>query len=153
MCCGMLVEKVAEASQQDGSISRVTIPMDPAAAEVFPSAQLSPECAIIRIEGLGPLDGDYALVNELTEMNGAPAWIGTSAGTRHWLLSWQDDVRVWAIGVHGLSIPVFRAFCEGGFSNVPPSTSSRWQMYSEGASAFKQVENVVSIACPGKLSP
>lgn len=151
VCCGTLVE-VAAASQQDRSISRATIPMDPAAAKVFPSSQFSPACAIISIEGLGPLDGDYVLVDELTEMNGTPAWIGALTGTRQWLLSWQIDERVWAIEVYGLRTPTFRAFVEGA-SSVPPSRSSRWKMYSKSASVFEEVENVVSIVCPGKSSP
>ena len=153
VCCGMLfIAEVAAASEQEGSMSRATIPMDPAAAKVFPSAQFSLACAIISIEGLGPLDGDYALVDDLTEMNGTPAWIGTSAGTRRRLLSWQIAERVWAIGEHGLSIPIFRAFV-GGASSAPPSRSSRWQMYSKRKFVFEEVENMVTIACPGKLSP
>lgn len=147
VCCAMLVD-VATASEQDGSMSRAAIPMDPAAARVFPSAQFSSACAIIGIEGLGPLDGDYALVDDLTKMNGTPAWIGTSAGTQRRLLSWQVAERVWAIGEHGLSIPIFRAFV-GGASSAPPSRSSRWQMYSKRTFVFEEVENVVSIACPG----
>lgn len=148
---GTFVE-VAATSQQDGSISRATIPMDPTAAKVFPSAQFSPACAIISIEGLGPLDGDYALVDELTEVNGTPAWTGTSAGNRRRVLSWQAAERVWAIGEYGLRVPIFRAVVKGT-SNVPPSRSSRWQLYSKSTFVFEEVENVVSVSCPGKLPP
>lgn len=123
--------------------------MDPAAAKVFPSSQFSPACGIINIEGLGPLDGDYALIDELTETNGIPAWISTSEGKEHLLLSWQMDELVWTIGEFGWS--VFLAFVEGA-PDVPPSKTSRWQRYvPQSASVFEEVENVVSITCPGKL--
>lgn len=148
MCCWALLEVVAGASQVE-SIARATIPVDPAAAKVFPSAQFSPACGIISIEGLGPLDGDYTLVDELTEINGIPAWISTSEGTHYLLLSWQMDERVWTIGEYGLG--VFLAFVEGA-PDLPPSRSSRWQRYvPQSVSVFEEVENVVSVACPGKL--
>ena len=117
----------------------------------FPSAHLSPACGIIDVEGLGPLDGDYTLVDELMEMNGIPGWSSASAGTPTFLLWWQMDQRVWTIRKHGLS--TFHAFVEGA-PDVPPSTSSRWQMYTcnQNVSVFEEVDHaVVSITCPGKL--
>lgn len=143
----MLLEAVVRASEDD-SISKATIPVDPAAATVFPSAQLSSACGIVAIEGLGPLDGDYTLVDELMETNGILAWIGTSVDTQNFLLSWQMHERVWTIGKYGLS--VYRAFVEGD-PDVPPSTSSRWQMYNRSVSVFEEVDHAVSITCPGKL--
>lgn len=147
LCCWTLLEVVAGASE-DESTSRATIPVDPAAAAAFPSAQFSSACGIIAIEGLGSLDGDYTLVDELMEMDGIPAWIGTSVDTRNFLLSWQMNERVWTIGKYGLS--VYRAFV-GGAPDVPPSTSSRWQLYTRSMSAFEEVDHAVSITCPGKL--
>lgn len=59
------------------------IHVDPAAAQVFPSAQHSAACGIINIQGLGPLDGDYTLLHDkLDTAQGRPAWIGTSAYTQ-----------------------------------------------------------------------
>lgn len=158
--CLALVVFVRAAAQEAGQATlatadprryRVTVPVYPAAARVFPSAQFASACGIINIQGLGPgLDGDYTLVDELApDHEGKPAWIGTSVDRPYHLLSWQPEARAWAIGVHG-SRGVYRAFVQID-SDLPPAYSSRWQSFTEDPYAFEEVGDVVSIVCPGPL--
>lgn len=137
---------------KDMPISRVvTVPVDPAAATIFPNAQLSAACAIITVEGLGlGLDGDYTLVDELASAHGGkPVWIGTSPDMQHQVLSWQPIWNAWTIGIRGFS--VFRAFAPQD-TDMPPAYSSRWEVLTEDPNVSTVVSNAVSIFCPGNGS-
>ncbi|CAM9964563.1 unnamed protein product, partial [Ectocarpus sp. 12 AP-2014] len=116
------------------------IKVDPTAALWFPSTQLSAACSIINIDGLGPLDGDYSLLHDMTTEN-RPTWIGTSANTQHLLLSFQPVVGGWAIGSTSWS----RAFLPVD-SKMPPTQSSRWQVFTDGLSSFEGTGKIVSIS-------
>ncbi|CAN0428197.1 unnamed protein product [Ectocarpus sp. 12 AP-2014] len=117
------------------------IKVDPTAALWFPSTQLSAACGIINIDGLGPLDGDYSLLHDMNSTENRPTWIGTSANTQHLLLSFQPVVGGWAIGSTSWS----RAFLPVG-SKMPPTQSSRWQVFNDGLSSFEGTGKIVSIS-------
>lgn len=128
-----------------------TIPLDPAAAKIFPSGQFTAVCGIIAIQGLGStLDGDYSLVDELALARGKrPTWIGTSPGRRYHLLSWQPVASAWTIGIRGLS-GIYRAFVKVD-SDRPPAYSSRWRLITQDRHIAEEVDHVVSISCPGAV--
>lgn len=137
---------VIEGTRAAPNLSKITI--DPSAARIFPSAQVSATCRIITIDGLGVLDGDYVLVDNLDVAEITPAWVGTSAYTQALVLSYRPDDGVWAIGADGLA----HAFLEVD-SGMPPARSSQWQVFNPGSSVFEGAGNaVVSISCPGKYS-
>lgn len=121
------------------------IKVDDTAALWFPSTQLSAACSIINIDGLGPLGGDYSLLHDMNSTENRPTWIGTSANTQHLLLSFQPVVGGWAIGSTSWS----RAFLPVD-SKMPPTQSSRWQVFNDGLSSFEGTGKIVSISCPGK---
>ena len=128
-----------------GATPRLTkIKIDPAAALVFPSAQLSGACGITPIEGLGVADGDYTLLDDPSSSR--PAWIGTSPYIQHLVLSYLQDEGVWAIGGNNL----FHAFLRVDAA-MPPVYSSLWQVFDHESSAFHGSGKVVSISCPGDL--
>lgn len=156
--CPMLVVLVRAASQagtqEDNNVAkavpgRTMVPVYPAAARVFPSAQFTSSCGIITVQGLDPdLDGDYTLVDEVAaDHEGKPAWIGTSLGRQYHLLSWQPEARAWAIGIHGSS-GVYLAFVQIE-SGLPPAYSSQWQLLAKNPQISEEVRHVVSITCPG----
>lgn len=121
------------------------IRIDPAAASVFPSAQLSEACGIITIDGLGVLGGDYTLLDPRDKYT-RPAWIGTSTNTHSLTLSYLQNVGVWAIGANGL----FNAFVAVD-SVMPPARSRMWQIFNQESSAFEgSGNNVVAVSCPGR---
>lgn len=146
------VTVTAATSQQSVFISKLKI--HPAAERVFPNAQFSAPCAIITVDGLGPLDGDYTLLDDdfavlgsQTKMAQRPAWIGASAYKVHLALSYQPEHRVWTIGgAYGLT----NAFVQVD-SRLPPTRSTMWSVFREGSSLFERVGNAVTISCPGKL--
>lgn len=147
----VVVRAATHAATEDNVPGRTTVPVYPAAARVFPSAQFTSSCGIITVQGLGlDLDGDYTLVDELApDHEGKPAWIGTSPGRQYHLLSWQPVARAWAIGIHGSS-GVYRAFVQTD-SDLPPTYSSRWQLLAKNPDISEEVRHVVSITCPGAL--
>lgn len=144
----ILVGATLTAGQHDVA---ATIPLDPAAARIFPSGQFTTVCGIITIQGLGStIDGDYSLVNELALAHGKrPTWIGMSLERRHHLLSWQSVASAWTIGIHGLS-GIYRAFVQVD-SDRPPAYSSRWRLIAQDRHIAEKVDHVVSISCPGTV--
>lgn len=135
---------VIEGTRSAPNLSKITI--DPAVARIFPSAQVSTICSIITIGGLGVLDGDYVLVDNLDTAETTPTWAGTSAYTQALVLSYRPDDTVWAIGAGALA----HAFVEA-HSGMPPSQSSQWQVFNPESSVFEGAEStVVTISCPGK---
>lgn len=127
----------------------IAIPIDPAAAPVFPHAQYSAACGIITIEGLDYMDGDYVLLDKSASPGESPAWIGASQETQDLVLSWQPLGGVWTIGVRDL--PRFARAYLPVESDMPPAYSSRWQIFDVDSSDFEEVGNAVSIYCPGTV--
>lgn len=143
VCLGVVVEGTRAAR----SLSKITLDPDPAVARIFPSAQVSTTCRIITIGGLGELDGDYVLVDNLDLAETTPTWAGTSAYTQALVLSYRPDPGVWAIGADALA----HAFVAAD-PGMPPAQSSQWQVFNPESSVFEGAGNaVVSISCPGKF--
>lgn len=143
-CLHLTAVRVAAArSPPDVSISKIYI--DPAAERVFPNAQSSAPCAIITIDGLGPLDSDYTLIDDPAGMaQRRPTWIGTS-NTQHLALSYQPADGLWTIGgVDGLTAAYVKVD-----SSLPPAHSSLWRVFREHPARFERVDNIVIISCPG----
>lgn len=146
------VTVTAARSRQNISISKLKI--HPAAAPVFPNAQFGAPCAIIAVDGLGPLDGDYTLLDgdfsvpdSHTEVaQRRPAWIGASPYTEHLALSYQPEQGVWTIGgAYGLTDAYVQVD-----SSLPPAHSAMWNVFRDRSSRFEMVDNIVTISCPCK---
>ncbi|CAN0483437.1 unnamed protein product [Ectocarpus sp. 12 AP-2014] len=126
----------------DTLISKIRI--DAAAERVFPSAQVGAPCSIVTVEGLGPLDGDYALLEDQADtIQRRPAWISTSEKTGgHMALTYNDIQGVWTIGG---AYDRSSAFVQVD-SALPPTHSSLWNVYNGDSSDFQGVSNVVAIS-------
>lgn len=148
----LLVSTATLAGGQHDVAAIAAVPLDPAAARIFPSAQFTAACGIITIQGLGSaLDGDYSLVDDLALASGErPAWIGTTQDRQDLLLSWQPVARAWTIGIRGLSGAAYCASVQSDF-NLPPAHSSRWRLLGEDRHIAEEVDHVVSIYCPGTV--
>lgn len=129
-------------------VSRAKILVHPNAGRFFPMAQRSAACGIITIGGLGSLDGDYALVKELTAAKGRPAWSRTTLRDPY-VLSWHEIDRAWTVGITGSG--VHQALLRVD-SDIPPSHSKMWQVVAKDSSVFETVDKPVPIHCPGKLA-
>lgn len=150
VCFSTLMEATQAVGQETSRILKSTnILVDPAAVNVFPSAQFDAACSIIEVAGLGLLDGDYSLLDRNPRAAAAepPSWIGMSGHSKHALLSWHSVERVWTIGMHGLN--VYRAFVPFE-PDIPPSRSTQWRVFDAQLSAFRNWSNDVSISCPGE---
>ncbi|CAM9914492.1 unnamed protein product, partial [Scytosiphon promiscuus] len=150
MCLHWMAVKFAVARSQSVIVSKIKI--HPAAERVFPNAQLSAPCAIITVGGLGPLDGDFTLVDDDSSLPSSPTkmiqrrpvWIGASTRTEHLALSYQPEQGVWTIGgAYGLTNAFVRVD-----STLPPAQSAMWSIFRERSSRFEKVDNVVTISCP-----
>ncbi|CAN0072029.1 unnamed protein product, partial [Ectocarpus sp. 13 AM-2016] len=117
-------------------ISKIRID-DAAAERVFPSAQVGAPCSIVTFEGLGPLDGDYALLEDQADtIQRRPAWISTSEKNGgHMALTYNDIQGVWTIGG---AYDRSSAFVEVD-SALPPAHSSMWNVYNGDSSDFERV--------------
>ncbi|CAM9533255.1 unnamed protein product [Ectocarpus fasciculatus] len=125
------------------SISKLRI--DASAERVFPSAQVGAPCSIVSVEGLGPLDGDYSLLEDQADTaQRRPAWMSTSekTGGGHMALAYNDIQGVWTIGG---AYDRSSAFVEVD-SALPPAHSSMWNVYNGDSSGFERVGNAVAIS-------
>ncbi|CAM9232400.1 unnamed protein product [Ectocarpus fasciculatus] len=129
-------------------VYQAKIPMDHAAIPLFPSVQLSAACGIVTVDGLGALDSDYVLRDDLDTSHGRPTWIGAVSHTQHLALSYHPVEAVWTIWAPGSIYAFVRAKSE-----MPPPQSSRWQIFNASSTSFEGVSGIVSISCPGKLLP
>lgn len=127
-------------------VYQAKIPMDHAAIPLFPSVQLGAACGIITVDGLGALDSDYVLCDDLDTSHGRPTWIGAVPHTQHLALSYHPVEAVWTVWAPGSIQAFVRAE-----SDMPPPQSSRWRIFNSSSTAFEEASGVVSISCPGKL--
>lgn len=128
-------------------IRAATIPVETIEAPLLPQAQQDGVCTIITVKGLGFLDGDYSMLENL--LNGEkPSWIGTSPDTQDLLLSWNPLAQLWTIGNRGTGL--YHAYVPAEEGNIPPGSSSQWQMFDSGLSDFREIPEIVTVYCPGE---
>lgn len=135
------------------------VPVHPLAWNSFPNAQSSAACAIISINGLGWLDGDYTLANAAQWSAEKPTWIHLMPKRPHTLtLSWVTPNGVWGIyfvNDHSGDV-LYGAFLPpdsdvSSTNDMPPAHSSRWMTFNNKTSRFEEVDHNVSISCQGEI--
>lgn len=125
----------------------ITLPQDPKATFLpFPRAQPGAACDTLSVQGLGALDGEYSLVDEVVHSVDKPRWIRVIPNGPPFLLSWLPAMDVWTIGTRGSGR--YNAFLRDK-SNTPPQSSSSWEIFDSLSASFQETGTTVDILCPG----